>query len=130
MSASPLEDTELAAMPIAYGTALGLLARGRAREGETVLVTGASGGVGVALVQLAHARGLRVVALSTADKAERLRALGARRRTVFAGVMAEFAALGAAAGVLASAGASVLAALVAVQLFDLFPEYVRDWERG
>ena len=52
-----------------------------------------------------------------------LRALGARRRTVFAGVMAEFAALGAAAGVLASAGASVLAALVAVQLFDLPYEF-------
>ena len=48
-----------------------------------------------------------------------LRALGARRRTVFAGVMAEFAALGAAAGLLASAGASILAAIVAVQLFEL-----------
>jgi putative ABC transport system permease protein len=48
-----------------------------------------------------------------------LRALGARRRTVFAGVMAEFAALGAAAGILASAGASILAAVVAVKLFEL-----------
>jgi putative ABC transport system permease protein len=48
-----------------------------------------------------------------------LRALGARKRIVFAGVMAEFAALGAAAGVLASAGASILAAILAVQLFEL-----------
>ncbi|MEJ2297128.1 MAG: FtsX-like permease family protein, partial [Woeseiaceae bacterium] len=48
-----------------------------------------------------------------------LRALGARRSTVFAGVMTEFAALGAAAGILASAGASILAAVVAVKLFEL-----------
>ena len=48
-----------------------------------------------------------------------LRALGAQKRTVFAGVMAEFAALGLAAGVLAAAGASILAALLAVRLFDL-----------
>ena len=52
-----------------------------------------------------------------------LRALGARKRTVFTGVMAEFAALGAAAGVLASAGASILAAIVAVQLFELPYEF-------
>ncbi len=52
-----------------------------------------------------------------------LRALGARRRTVFAGVMAEFAALGLAAGILASAGASVLAALVAVKVFQLPYEF-------
>jgi len=52
-----------------------------------------------------------------------LRALGARKRTVFSGVMAEFAALGAAAGILASAGASILAAIVAVQLFELPYEF-------
>jgi putative ABC transport system permease protein len=52
-----------------------------------------------------------------------LRALGARKRTVFAGVMAEFAALGAAAGVLASAGASILAAIVAIRLFELPYEF-------
>jgi putative ABC transport system permease protein len=48
-----------------------------------------------------------------------LRALGASKRVVFSGVMSEFAALGLAAGFLASAGASILAAVVAVQLFDL-----------
>ncbi len=48
-----------------------------------------------------------------------LRALGARKRIVFSGVMAEFAALGAAAGILASAGASILAAVVADRLFNL-----------
>jgi putative ABC transport system permease protein len=52
-----------------------------------------------------------------------LRALGARKRTVFAGVMAEFAALGAAAGILASAGASVLAWIVAERLFELPYEF-------
>jgi NADPH:quinone reductase-like Zn-dependent oxidoreductase len=116
VSASPLEDTELAAMPIAYGTALGLLARGRAREGETVLVTGASGGVGVALVQLAHARGLRVVALSTADKAERLRALGAdvvldRRST----------SLPADVAAAAPRGLDVVADVVGGEMFSTWP---------
>jgi putative ABC transport system permease protein len=48
-----------------------------------------------------------------------LRALGVRRRTVLSGVLAEFAALGFAAGLLASAGASILAAIVAIQLFEL-----------
>jgi putative ABC transport system permease protein len=55
-----------------------------------------------------------------------LRALGARKRIVFSGVMAEFAALGAAAGVLASAGASVLAAIVATRLFEL-PYVFNPW---
>ena len=52
-----------------------------------------------------------------------LRALGAKKRIVFSGVMAEFAALGVAAGLLAAAGASILAAIVAVKLFQLPYEF-------
>jgi putative ABC transport system permease protein len=48
-----------------------------------------------------------------------LRALGVKRRTVLSGVLTEFAALGFAAGLLASAGASILAAIVAINLFEL-----------
>lgn len=48
-----------------------------------------------------------------------LRALGVRRRTVLSGVLTEFAALGFASGLLASAGASVLAAVIAERLFEL-----------
>lgn len=50
VSGSPLRDAELACLPIAYGTATGVLNRGRARSGECVVVTGASGGVGIDLV--------------------------------------------------------------------------------
>lgn len=52
-----------------------------------------------------------------------LRALGARKRVVFSGVMAEFAALGLAAGFLAAMGASILAAIVAIELFELPYEF-------
>ncbi|HLU06464.1 MAG TPA: FtsX-like permease family protein [Woeseiaceae bacterium] len=48
-----------------------------------------------------------------------LRALGVRRRTVLSGVLTEFAALGFAAGLLAAIGASILAAVISYQLFDL-----------
>lgn len=51
-----------AALGVPYGTAWrGLLIRAQARAGETVLVHGASGGVGTAAVQIARARGLRVI---------------------------------------------------------------------
>jgi NADPH:quinone reductase-like Zn-dependent oxidoreductase len=62
---SPLSDDQLACLPIAYGTATGMLERAEVAAGETVLVTGASGGVGLALVQLAAARGARVIALTS-----------------------------------------------------------------
>ena len=74
---SPLSATELAALPIAYGTALGMLERGSVGSGHTVLVTGASGGVGLAAVQLACARGARVVAVCSGDKADAVQRAGA-----------------------------------------------------
>lgn len=74
---SPLSDAELAALPIAYGTALGMLERGGVSEGHTVLVTGASGSVGLAAVQLAHARGATVVAVCSGAKGDDVRRAGA-----------------------------------------------------
>ncbi|MEV4966212.1 zinc-binding dehydrogenase [Streptomyces sp. NPDC024062] len=77
VTASPLTDDQLATLPTAYGTALGMIERGRLRKGETVLVSGASGGVGVALVQLARARGARVLAISSGSKIDAVREAGA-----------------------------------------------------
>ncbi|MGV8912544.1 MAG: zinc-binding dehydrogenase [Rhodoglobus sp.] len=74
---SPLSDDQLAALPISYGTALGMIERGRLQAGETVLVSGASGGVGVALVQLARARGARVIAISSGSKIQAVLDAGA-----------------------------------------------------
>ncbi|MFJ8886473.1 zinc-binding dehydrogenase [Streptomyces sp. NPDC102402] len=74
---SPLTDDQLATLPTAYGTALGMIERGRLKEGETVLVSGASGGVGVALIQIARARGARVIAVSSGSKTGAVREAGA-----------------------------------------------------
>ncbi len=74
-----LTDAELASFPCAYSAALNMLCRAGQRAGERVLVTGASGGVGSAAVQLARARGARLCALAGADKADSVLALGAER---------------------------------------------------
>jgi NADPH2:quinone reductase len=66
---SALSDVEIGAMPCAYGTAANLLARAGVVAGERVLVTGASGGVGLAAIQIGKALGARVIAAaSTAEK--------------------------------------------------------------
>lgn len=75
---SPLTDVELAALPIAYGTALGMLERGGVVRGDAVLVTGASGSVGLAAVQLARARGAQVVAVCRSSKRDAVLRAGAR----------------------------------------------------
>ncbi|MFM7335311.1 MAG: zinc-binding dehydrogenase, partial [Tabrizicola sp.] len=77
VSASPLSDVEIGAMPCAYGTAHNLLSRAAVAVGERVLVTGASGGVGLAAVQLALLRGAQVTAQCSLSKSGPLRAFGA-----------------------------------------------------
>lgn len=76
---SDLTDVELASFPCSYSTAENMLTRARLSKGETVLVTGASGGVGSATVQLALARGARVIAVTSASKAQVLTDLGAQK---------------------------------------------------
>jgi alcohol dehydrogenase len=68
-----------ACVPIAYGTAIRMLFEiGDLRSGELVLILGASGGVGIACLQLCRMRGARVIAAAgSAAKCERLAALGA-----------------------------------------------------
>jgi NADPH:quinone reductase-like Zn-dependent oxidoreductase len=65
---SPLSDAELATFSCSYSTAEGMLSRANVGKDDTVLVTGASGGVGSALIQLAHRRGARVVCLASQAK--------------------------------------------------------------
>ncbi|OEV03239.1 zinc-binding dehydrogenase [Streptomyces nanshensis] len=77
VTGSPLGDDELAALPVAYGTAMGMLDRAAAGAGDTVLVTGASGGVGHAALQLAAAAGCRVIAVTSRSKHRRVLEAGA-----------------------------------------------------
>lgn len=74
-----LDDIEAAAFLIPAHTAYhAVIRRGEVCAGETVLVTGAAGGLGSACVQLAAARGARViVTVGNADKARHCSALGA-----------------------------------------------------
>ena len=74
--ALPFEQA--AAAPLPYLTAWrGLVTRGRLRSGGSVLVTGASGGVASAAIQIARHIGARVFAVTTTDNVERTRSLGA-----------------------------------------------------
>lgn len=76
---SKLSDSELASFPCAYSTAENMLERASVQAGDRVLVTGASGGVGSAAVQLAKRRGAQVIAICGADKQSAVLELGAER---------------------------------------------------
>jgi NADPH2:quinone reductase len=70
---APLSFPQGAAIYVPYGTAYrSLVQRARAQAGETVFVHGASGGVGIASVQLARAMGLRVIGTAGTDQGREL----------------------------------------------------------
>lgn len=72
-------DAELGTIPCAYGTAENMVHRAKLVRGEHILVTGASGGVGSAVVQLAKRRGAIVTAIAGKDKLAQVRSIGADR---------------------------------------------------
>ncbi len=76
---SKLSDLELASFPCSYSTAENLLTRAKVNANDRVLVTGASGGVGSAVIQLANARGAKVIAVTTPAKSDQIIRLGADR---------------------------------------------------
>ncbi|WP_051676023.1 alcohol dehydrogenase family protein [Polaromonas glacialis] len=76
---SDWSDAELATIPCAYGTAENMLHRANLRAGEQVVVAGASGGVGSAVVQLARRRGAIVTAIAGKSKMDHVKSLGADR---------------------------------------------------
>ena len=63
-----LSHAELATFAISYSTAENMLTRAKVRSGDTVLIPGASGGVGSALVQLANRRGAVTIAMASEAK--------------------------------------------------------------
>lgn len=73
---SDFSDAEMATFSCSYTTAEGMLTRAAVTDADTVLVPGASGGVGGALVQLAKRRGARVIALASEAKHADVATLG------------------------------------------------------
>ena len=76
---SDLADVELAAVPCAFATAENLISRAGLSAGESVLITGASGNVGLAAIQLARRRGSHVTAIAAPEKFTLLQSVGATR---------------------------------------------------
>lgn len=73
---SPLSDAELATFACAASTAENLLTRAAVVAGDVVVITGASGGVGTAVIQLCRARGAHPIGIAALAKTDLLRSTG------------------------------------------------------
>jgi NADPH:quinone reductase-like Zn-dependent oxidoreductase len=121
---SPLSDAELATFPTSYGTAVNMLRRAGLRSGERLLVTGASGGVGGALIQVARATGATPYAVASAAKADAVLASGAE-----AVVPRESHDLAATLASLGAAPVDVVADVVGGDAFPALLELLRPGGR-
>ncbi|WP_296543409.1 zinc-binding dehydrogenase, partial [Rhodoferax sp.] len=111
-------DAELGIIPCAFGTAENMLHHAGVSAHQHVLVTGASGGVGVATVLLAKRRGAVVTAITSGSKMAQLRAIGADR------------VLDRADNVLACLGAEAVDVVVDNVAGSAFPELLTLLKRG
>jgi NADPH:quinone reductase-like Zn-dependent oxidoreductase len=85
---------EAAALPVAVETSVRVFTvLGDVSEGQTIVVNGAAGGVGTAAVQLARARGARVIGTASEPNHEFLRSLGAEPTTYGEGLVERVRAL-------------------------------------
>ncbi|MBF6174443.1 NADP-dependent oxidoreductase [Nocardia blacklockiae] len=105
---------EAAGYPSVVETALRILAEVGIQPGQTLLVSGASGGVGSAVLQIARARGIRVIGTSSPANQDYLRELGALPTTYAPGWPARVRALGPIHAALDLAGSGVIPDLIAL----------------
>lgn len=103
---------EAAGYPSVVETALRVIDQVGVRPGETLLVSGASGGVGSAVLQIARERGIAVIATGGAANQDYLRGLGARATTYGEGWVERVRRLGRADAALDLAGSGVIRELV------------------
>ncbi|GGZ04561.1 hypothetical protein GCM10010327_38870 [Streptomyces nitrosporeus] len=103
---------EAAGYPSVVETALGVIREVGVRPGQTLLVSGASGGVGSAVLQIARDRGITVIGTAGAANQEYLRGLGAIATTYGEGWVERVRRLGDVDAALDLAGSGVIRELV------------------
>ncbi|MEU6061592.1 NADP-dependent oxidoreductase [Streptomyces sp. NPDC047097] len=103
---------EAAGYPSVVETALRVIHEVGVRPGQTLLVSGASGGVGSAVLQIARERGITVIGLAGAANQDYLRGLGALATTYGEGWVEGVRRLGPVEGALDLAGSGVIRELV------------------
>ncbi|MET9544337.1 NADP-dependent oxidoreductase [Streptomyces sp. NPDC006627] len=103
---------EAAGYPSVVETALRVIGEVGVRSGQTLLVSGASGGVGSAVLQIARDRGIAVIGTAGAANQDYLRGLGARATTYGEGWVERVRRLGPVDAALDLAGSGVIRELV------------------